>query len=213
LAFFIYYVVILFIISPIITSITFSSGVILSPQPDFPAEKAGLINNTKIVKLNGIDITTIEEFQEGMDGIKPNEKIELSSENKTFFLTTTENPDDPSKGYLGVFVLGEDTHLKNENTFTTIFYEIIKWLLSLSVWTAFISFNIGLINLLPIFITDGARMLKVAMERIFKNKKRAVSIWMGINWLAVLALLVLVFLPLLRWISTKLSVVLIGLFV
>ena len=47
----------------------------------------------------------------------------------------------------------------------------------------YLCFFIGLTNLLPIFITDGARMLQVALEDTISNKKRADLIWKVINWM------------------------------
>jgi len=201
------------IVNPIANSLSISTGAIIYSQPGLPAEKAGIGNNTIITKINDIDISTSEEFQEVMEGIGPNEKITLSSKNRTFALTTIENPDEPSQGYLGVWLLGDNNELRNENVFTIVSFKVIRWISQLLGWLAFLSLNIGLINLLPIFITDGARMLKVAVERIVKNKKRSLSIWMGINWIAAFSLIILVFLPFFRWLSEKLSIILLSLFV
>ncbi|MDP7476797.1 MAG: hypothetical protein QF655_04160, partial [Candidatus Woesearchaeota archaeon] len=68
---------------------------------------------------------------------------------------------------------------------------------------------IGLINLLPIFITDGARMLKIFFERIIPNKGKSMSLWLFFNWASLFSLLILVFLPLLRWLGSILDGVLI----
>ena len=148
-----------------------------------------------------------------MEGITPGEVVTLTSEKRSFSITTIENPEKPSRSYLGVFVLGEDKHLKNQNIFTTIIYRILSWFVELLVWVAFLSINIGLINLLPIFITDGARMLKVAFDRIIPNKDKRMSLWLFINWLSTFSLILLVFLPFFRWLGTSLSVLLTALFI
>jgi len=207
------YLILVLIFAPLANSLVFSSGIIISPQPGLPAEKAGITNFTTINEVNGIEANTVQKFQDVMEDISPGETVILTSEKESFSITTIENPKKPSQAYLGVFVLGEDKHLKNENIFTTIIYRILSWFVELLVWVAFLSINIGLINLLPIFITDGARMLKVAFDRIIPNKDKRMSLWLFINWLASFSLLILVFLPFFRWLGTNLSVILTSLFV
>ncbi|MBL7054893.1 site-2 protease family protein [Candidatus Woesearchaeota archaeon] len=200
------------IFAPLVNSMVFSEGVVISPQSGLPAEKAGITNGTVITKINGIDIRSPKDFEKIINDVSVNETINLSSKNQTFFVTTTEHPEKEGKSYLGVWVHGSKTKLKNENIFTRAVFEVIMWLLTLMGWVAFLSLNIGLINLLPIFITDGARMLKVALDRFF-NKKLSLAIWSNINWLCVMLLLILLFLPLLRWISSNLTVLLVNLFI
>ena len=202
----------LIIFAPLVNVLVSSTGVVISPQSGFPAEKAGIANNTIITKINGIEVTNTAEFQEILKDTEVNQAISLSSENRTFSITTTENPEKPSQGYLGIWIIGNKLKLKNENPLTKIAFEVVKWFMSLLGWTAFLSLNIGLINLFPIFITDGARMLKVALDRVF-NKKLSMSVWSNINWLCLLLILILLFLPLFRWINTNVTSILVGLFI
>ena len=193
------------ILNPIISLLTLSTGVIIFSQPGLPAEKAGIENNTVITGIYGGKVDTIEDFRNAMEDIGPNRNIELKSDDKIYSVTTTENPDDPSQGYLGVWIIDERSELKNDNFLNQALLIIVKWFRQLFGWLAFLSLNIGLINLLPIFITDGARMLKVLFERIIPNKEKSTSIWLFINWISVFSLLILVFLPFLRWLSTILA--------
>jgi len=205
-------IIVLLIFAPLVSTLVSSTGVIVSPQPGLPADKAGIANNTIIIKVNNADITDTSDFQEMLKDIKVDQTITLSSENRTFSVITTENPEKPSQGYLGIWILGNKLKLKNESPLTKIAFESVKWILSLLGWTAFLSLNIALINLFPIFITDGARMLKVALDRFF-NKKLSMAIWSNINWLCLLLILILLFLPLFRWINTNISSILVGLFI
>ena len=205
-------IIALVIFAPLVSTLVAPTGVIVSPQPGLPADKAGIANNTIITKVNNVDITDTADLQEMLKDIKVKQTIILSSENRTFSVITTENPEKPSQGYLGIWILGNKLKLKNESPLTKIAFEVVKWFLSLLGWTAFLSLNIGLINLFPIFITDGARMLKVALDRFF-NKKLSMALWSNINWLCLLLILILLFLPLFRWINTNISSILVGLFV
>lgn len=199
------YVLIMFAIIPLLLpvaqSLVYSTGVIISPQPGFPADEAGLGNFTNINLINGNEVLDIDEFQKAIEDIEIGNTVTLSNENETFSIVTTENPDEPGKAYLGIWLHGNNNILKNDDIISTSLYKSLNWILNLLVWTAFLTFNIGLINLLPIFITDGARMLKIILDRYIKNKKLSMSIWMNLNWLCVLLILILLFLPLLRWIN------------
>ncbi len=202
----------LIIFAPLVSTLVDSTGVIVSPQPGLPADKAGIANNTIITKVNNVDITSTSDLQEALKDVKVDQTITLSSENQTFSIITTANPEKPSQGYLGIWILGNKLKLKNENPLTKISFEIVKWFLSLLGWVAFLSLNIGLINLFPIFITDGARMLKVALDRFF-SKKLSLALWSNINWLCLFLILILLFLPLFRWMSTNITSILVGLFI
>ena len=119
------------------------------------------------------------------------------------------HPDDKSKGYLGVWVVREKTELKSKGIANRILFAILSWLSQFFGWLGFLSLNIGLINLLPVFITDGARMLKIFIEKIIKDKSRSLSIWLFFNWVSVFSLFTLVFLPFFRWLSSIIDGVLI----
>jgi len=157
----------------------------------------------------GGKVDTIEDFRRAMEDIGPNRNIKLKSDDEVYSVTTIESPDDPSQGYLGVFIVGERSELKNDNILNKTLLNILNWFRQLFGWLAFLSLNIGLINLLPIFITDGARMLKVLFDRIIPNKDKSMSVWLFINWVALFSLLILVFLPFFRWLNSILANILI----
>jgi membrane-associated protease RseP (regulator of RpoE activity) len=187
------------LLNPITNILSIPTGVIIYSQPGLPAEKAGIENGTVITGIYGGSVNTVEDFRKAMADIGPNKNIELKSDDNIYPVTTTESPDDPSQGYLGVWIMGEKSELRNDNFLNQILLKIINWFKQLLGWLAFLSLNIGLINLLPIFITDGARMLKIFFERIIPNKGKSMSLWLFFNWASLFSLLILVFLPLLRW--------------
>ncbi len=187
----------------------FSRGVFISPQPDLAAEKAGITNNTLIIGINDEKVSTINEFQRIMKDIGPNALIELRSNITTYTLTTTQHPDDKSNGYLGVWVLGEKTELRKDNVADKILFYVLRWLSQFFGGLGFLSLNIGLINLLPIFITDGARMLKIFIEKFVGDKSKSLSIWLFFNWVSLFSLFILVFLPFFRWLSSIIDGVLV----
>ncbi|MDP7476392.1 MAG: site-2 protease family protein, partial [Candidatus Woesearchaeota archaeon] len=176
------------LLNPITNILSIPTGVIIYSQPGLPAEKAGIENGTVITRIYGGSVNTVEDFRKAMANIGPNKNIELRSDDNIYPVTTTESPDDPSQGYLGVWILGEKSELRNDNFLNQILLKIINWFKQLLGWLAFLSLNIGLINLLPIFITDGARMLKIFFERIIPNKGKSMSLWLFFNWASLFSL-------------------------
>jgi membrane-associated protease RseP (regulator of RpoE activity) len=197
------------ILNPIANVLSVSTGVIVYSQPGLPAEKAGIGNNTIITGIDEEKINTLDDFRRVMDDVGPNRNIELKSEDKSYMVTTTEGPDDPTEGYLGVWILGERSKLKNDTFLNQILLKIVDWFKQMFGWLGFLSLNIGLINLLPIFITDGARMLKIFFDRIIPGKDRSTSLWMFFNWVSLFSLLILVFLPFFRWLGSIFASILI----
>jgi membrane-associated protease RseP (regulator of RpoE activity) len=197
------------VLNPIGSILSTSVGVIVYSQPDLAAEKAGIANNSVISGMNGRGISTIDDFRNVMKGVEPGELVELEAGDDKYSLVAGSNPDDPSQGYLGVWIIGEKTELKNDNSMSKFLFGVLTWFRQFFGWLGFLSLNIGLINLLPIFITDGARMLKLFFDRVIKDKKKSFSIWLLFNWVSLFSLLILVFLPLFRWISSTLGSILI----
>jgi len=200
---------ILLIGTPLVSSMVISNGVIISPQPGLPAEFAGVTNETVITHIDGEKISSRKDFQNIMKEVDAGDTVTLSSIDDTFVIETIENPEKPSQAYLGIWVIGPDNELKNENKLTSTIFSIIVWIFTLFYWVMFLSLNIGLINLLPIFITDGARMLKVFFDRVIPNKQKSTSAWLFFNWLSLFSLLILVFLPFFRWFGNILTNILI----
>jgi len=201
---FVVFLALLFVVIPIVNSLYDSEGIIINPQPGLPADKAGITNNTLIIGINDKPIFTTEDLQRVMENVKPNQWIELKSNFTTYTVITIENPDDPSKAYLGVSILGEKLKLKRDNALNNILSYVFKWIGQFLWWLYFLSLNIGLINLLPIFITDGARMLKVFFNRMIPNNEKSTSIWLFANWISLLSLLILLLLPFFRWLGSNL---------
>ena len=168
------FLIVVFLLIPIENSFYNSKGIIVITEPDYPAAKAGIKNGTLIVGINEESVYNIEDLQRIMKDIDPGNEVKLKSNESIYFVTTTEDPKNPSQAYLGVYILGSKLEMKDDNPKNRIFLNILRWFKRLFGWLYFLSLNIGLINLLPIFITDGARMLKVFLNRIIPNKEKRV---------------------------------------
>jgi membrane-associated protease RseP (regulator of RpoE activity) len=166
---------------------TVGNGVIISPiqNQSFPAYNSGLPENTVITSLNNQKITTVESLEAAIDNLTVGQSVVLESESgKTFEFNTIKNPDKAS-AYLGILLMGE-------NRTPRVLYNILSWIFELLWWTQLISFAVGLVNLFPIFITDGARMLKLNCDFVYKkNKKKAENLWKNLSIFALILFLIL----------------------
>lgn len=191
-------------LAPLNNILTEPMGVVVFSQPGLPAETAGIKNNSIVTEINGKNIRTMDDFRDAMLEVNAGEKANVIAGGNRYAVTSAASPDEPSQGYLGVWIIKEERKLKHDNFLHQILLKIATWLQQMFGWLSFLSLNIGLINLLPIFITDGARMLKIFLDRIIKDKEKSISAWAALNWISLLSLLTLVFLPFFRFLGASL---------
>ncbi|MGM5487950.1 MAG: site-2 protease family protein [Nanobdellota archaeon] len=183
----------LYVVSPAAMAITNSAGVELDIEEGFPAEKSNLADGTVITSVNGERVMNTSAFIDTLEGTKPNQTVILANEDQTYSITTTKSPHNESQGYLGVFI--SNNRVSPYGPPGEIAYAALQWLAELMFWVWFISLNIGIINLFPIFITDGARMVQVALMHYMTNQKKAERIWININKVCLILLLMILFIP------------------
>lgn len=144
---------------------------------ELPAAIAGMQNETFINSVNGNEIKDYQDFLVQIRYMIPGEIIEMSNENETFFVTPVLD-EDTGLPLIGISnIRNERAIISGKETSAGIYY----WFKGLFRWLFLLNFFVGLVNLLPIFITDGARMLQVFLASIIKDKKKAKKIWIKIN--------------------------------
>ncbi len=154
---------------------------------NYSAEKQGMLPGEIINKVNGKETLEYESFVNELSGVKPGQTITINTLNNTYTLTTMADPNNPSKGLIGIGgKFQNERRIKKE-------FENIKapyyWVKGLIRWLFLLNFFIGLINLLPLMITDGGRMLKVALNKLIINKKKANKIWTYVGMIFIFTLL------------------------
>ncbi|MCA9497149.1 MAG: site-2 protease family protein [Nanoarchaeota archaeon] len=65
-----------------------------------------------------------------------------------------------------------------------------KFFQGLIFWIALLNIGIGLMNLLPIWITDGGQIAKTLLANFIRNEKIVISI---LNWISLLSLIMIIF--------------------
>ena len=186
-------------VSSIALGMTTSDGVKIGVmEENLPAFNAGMEDETIIIAIDDYKVTDIDSLSYAIDKISPQQEVVLYTDKGNYIMNTTNNPSNESQPYLGIWIYQENRVLINDSFLNDVIFKVLLWFLELFQWTAFISINIGLINLFPIFITDGAQMLKLNFEKFIKDKKKAFEYWKSVNVFALFIIFIMLFLPLLR---------------
>ena len=189
-------------IAPAIQAVGENSGIVLDPitNDTLPAYASGLPKESVITSINDYEIKGYDSFIDALEVLKPGDEVTFSTkEGKSYNLIATSHPENSSKAYVGVTNFKQDFSPKKDTPIYRLLLMILRWLSELLMWTGFISINIGLINLFPIFITDGAQMLRTNFIDIFRgDQSKALKWWKHVNSVALMILLIIVFLKPLR---------------
>ena len=177
------FIALLFLISlnPMITA----DGIeINSVQEDMPAY--GVLEKGMIIyEVNDIAFQNITEFSDIMSKFKPGDKIALKTNRGVKEIVLTENPEDPTKGHIGILI---KPHLTTKyGSFLLPVYFSLYWISMLNI-------NIGLINLLPVPpVLDGGKIVKELME--MKVSKRVSNTISAVLAVVSISLVVIAFFP------------------
>jgi len=189
-----------FFITPFSASLYEYSGVqVFDLDKGYPAELAGLTSGENLLEINGINIDTLEEFQDNLQDLKPGDKVEIKTDLSEYILFAEQNPDDKNKGYLGIRVNAAEQTVKEEvsNKYGSWFTPTVSWVRLLVYWLFIVNVGVGLFNLLPWGPLDGGRMFYVASLIFFKKKRTAMKILSVASW--VVGLLIVI--NLLPWLT------------
>ncbi|MEA1993528.1 MAG: M50 family metallopeptidase, partial [Euryarchaeota archaeon] len=143
------------------SSLIVGNGIVVNEvQEGMPAE--GILEKGMIVhSVNGIEFNNPSEFSEIMDEFKPGKTIVLGTDKGEKEITLTENPDDPGKGYIGIYL---KTYL------TTTYGDLFLPIYFSFYWIFALNIGIGLMNLLPIApVLDGGKIAKEFIDMRFST--------------------------------------------
>lgn len=152
----------------------------------YPASKAGMSAGI-INEVNGQEVKNFKDFTDITYGIKPGQNINITTDKASYSLITTSSPDNPNKGFIGIRPLSNEKVVKEQYSWLKHPY---FWIKELFKWLFIFNFLIGFMNLLPLGIVDGGRILKTLLEKTIKDQKKAKKVWSFIAFffLAILLL-------------------------
>jgi membrane-associated protease RseP (regulator of RpoE activity) len=182
--------------APVLDAITQPTGMmvtnVLNGTPAYGLLEPGFV----IKEIEGIPTNDSESFYAAVAGLKPNDTAEFVTTNGTYNITLAPRPDNASRGYIGVdlqetFEVKEDFRGKYRLQADAIFF-----ITPTLFWIFFLSFNIALVNLLPIVPFDGGKMFEEIMLE-FRVRKKTQKLIIRIVVALILALLLVNASPLL----------------
>ena len=181
----VFFLLFIFVMAPIASSITVSEGIVVrSINEDSPASNAGIGIDEKIIAVNGASVKNINEFLEVLAEIKPGDDLLFETDKKVYELTAGENN---GKGYLGLSVSPEKQYISDEYG---VFGKIISWSALLSFWIFAANLGVGLFNLLPMGPLDGGKMFYLLCLSVFKKESLAKNIWIAVSLFCLMLIII-----------------------
>ncbi len=191
-----------FFTGPLTGSMFQPGGITVSSYMEgYPAEATGLKTPLTILKINGEDTMDFVQFVNVSSRIKPGDEVLLSTDKGDAKLVAAENPDNKSKGFMGVSGFQQDKKVKEEFRGYGFWPHVMLWFNVLIGWLFLINIGVGMFNLLPLGPVDGGRIFLTSMLAVFKDKRISMKIFAVVSWLCIL----LIFINLWPWIMKLFS--------
>lgn len=181
--------------APLLDKVVINNGVTVAGfvEGDYSIQKTGLQIGESILSVDGVDTISLLNFSDYMATKQPGEEINIKTNVSEYKLILTENPDDPTKGFIGI---QPTQNTKRDPIFIEKYGQFssdaIIWLSGLLFWLYLLNLGIGLFNLVPLGPVDGGRMLKTVLLRYFEEKK-ALMIFGKVSMFFLIIILINVF--------------------
>jgi len=179
----------IFLLAPVGNAIFEPTGVQVAgyvPSPGnvtYPAEQANIKKGEVILKINNVDVPSIENFTVALNSTKPGDRVTVVTNVSSYEVTLAEDPENVNRSYLGVFVR-QNSRISEGFTekYGNILTSALIWLIGLFYWFYVLNLGIGLFNLVPLGPIDGGRMLHTILEK-YLRKDIALKAWKFIGTL------------------------------
>jgi membrane-associated protease RseP (regulator of RpoE activity) len=179
--------------APIYTAAFDGDGVMVNELiEDFPMKQTGIETPFIIKAMNGYQVLDFEDFSNATKDIAPGDEVILDTDKGDFSIIAATNPDNESKGFMGVsnFELVRIPNKEIAEKYGNFFPPLVQWIHLFIFWLWIISWGVGLFNLLPLGPVDGGRMLLTGLLTITKNKERAHKYWSVVSMVCLLLIFV-----------------------
>ncbi len=145
-----------------------------------PAQQAGLQKGEVIKFIDDKRIEHALNLTDALANKTPGDIISVRTDEKTYSIKLGKSPQNESNVFMGISFSPD---------YGNFFSAAFMWFVFLIAWCYMLNIGIGLVNLLPLGPIDGGRMLKVVIDKIIKNPKKANMVWAKISFLFLIVLL------------------------
>ena len=145
------------------------------------------INNLTVTDIDSFQtVTDIDSFQKAANTLKPNDTVNIHTDQGDYSFQLKTNPMNKSIGFMGIQVNANNVIADD---FDNQFYTPLLWLLmpltDLLFWIYFLNFAVGTFNLLPMKPLDGGHLFEnllsyIMPEVAYKPIVTFMSFFMGI---------------------------------
>jgi membrane-associated protease RseP (regulator of RpoE activity) len=153
------------------------AGYVSVDNATYPAEQANISKGEIILRINNIDVPTIENFTAALNNTKPGQQIKIETNVTSYTVTLAEDPQQENKSYLGVYVRQSSKISEGfREKYGMIVTSSLIWVIGLFYWFYVLNLGIGLFNLVPIGPIDGGRMLHTVLTK-YLREDIALKVW------------------------------------
>ena len=187
------FIILQFLLNPFTASLVESNGIVITNlDNEYPSFNVGISVGEKIEEINGVIVSDVDGFINEVEKINPGEEVVIKTNNSFYNLVAAQHPKENDRGYLGVSVAPENVGYKEAavEKFGLTLKKVFFWFDLLIYWLFFINLVVGLINLFPIMITDGARMAYIGLSFFIEDELKLKKVWGLLNIFCIFLLLV-----------------------
>lgn len=150
-----------------------------------PAYESNLTAGMVIREINGVKINNLSDFRRVMEKVKAGEEVELIADHTGFRIRTVPHPQNESRAYLGVGLSEEVGVREGAKAKYGILGDLILWTYDFLVYSSTLNLLIGVVNLLPLFITDGSKLLYDFLDYLIRHERMKRTVCNVINFMTL----------------------------
>ena len=160
--------IIMLTISSFVMPVVFEDdGVVINRLTDDANAKNYMSEGMIIKSINNLTVNDMESFQKAANTLKPNDTVNIHTDQGDYSFQLKTNPMNKSIGFMGIQVNANNV-IADE--FDNQFYTPLLWLLmpltDLLFWIYFLNFAVGTFNLLPMKPLDGGHLFENLLSYI-----------------------------------------------
>jgi len=152
-----------------------------------PAEAYGLKANSSVLSINGVAVSSSDEFFDVVRSIRPNEEVTILTDKGTITLIAAKRPEQKigilgrllmrkktdERGYIGITILPV---LAVKTSVSNVVGETFPWkVVKQLTWIYLLNLFIGITNLLPIFPLDGGKIFEEIVKKVSPGSARQIT--------------------------------------
>ncbi len=155
-----------------------SAGVVIQSLAPNSSASQQLQTGQIITHIDGVEVKDTNQLLTQLASKKPETNVNLTLQTGENKIVTLNQEAKMGIGAANAPIQGSGVQ-----------YTIATLLMSILNWTALLSLALAVINLLPLFITDGHKLIAYELESILKDKKKASLITNGMGIVMVIVLI------------------------